>query len=84
MDVWTHHGCLPVQPPPEAAEWPCLPKLDADTLRKVIPTFPRKTSTGPCALHPRLLWHLSDESLEMLDSFFARCEQLLAWPADRL
>eukprot|EP00959_Pyramimonas_sp_CCMP1952_P020478 432182-Pyramimonas_sp.AAC.1 len=34
VDVWTHHGCLPVQPPLEAAEWPALPKLDAATLRK--------------------------------------------------
>eukprot|EP00959_Pyramimonas_sp_CCMP1952_P148342 3103636-Pyramimonas_sp.AAC.1 len=49
-EVWTKHGCLPIDPPADADSWPPLPGIDVATIRKVILTFPKKTSTSVVAL----------------------------------
>ena len=47
-------------------------------------TFPMKTATGPGAIHPRALDHLSDPCLQAMASVFMQCERLRSWPLERL
>ena len=35
-------------------------------------------------MHPRDLWHMSNQAFDTLARLFTRCEDLLSWPSERI